>query len=446
MSQHALVELVQSLVPTHVGGDVAADTGGRLNALRREGLREFVRMGIPTTRHEEWKYTNVFPFIGLEYSYLPMQWNAGSSSQTALAAAVEVSSALGTPISIRIVDGSVSVDASQLPVGLDVMELTSDLVESAPDVAAALGAGAPMNANPFVALNTALIESGIVIRLAKGLKVDVPIHISIETTTTQTPVLIAPRILVVAHEGADADIVQSHHASGPSVVLDATVVEFSVAASSNIRFCKIADESETARSITSVTADVHRDASFTSHALSIGGRFVRNDLAVRLCEASSQGFLYGVSLLAENEFADNHTVVDHMVPHCHSEELYKGIYDGSSTGVFNGKIYVRPQAQKTTAYQSNHTLLLSSKAQVQAKPQLEIWADDVKCSHGATMGQVSDEAIFYFRSRGIDKDMAKALLTYAFITEVVEKITLDGLRALLTRRIARKLSAESLIS
>jgi Fe-S cluster assembly protein SufD len=135
-----------------------------------------------------------------------------------------------------------------------------------------------------------------------------------------------------------------------------------------------------------------------------------------------------------------------MVPHCHSEELYKGIYDGSSTGVFNGKIYVRPQAQKTTAYQSNHTLLLSSKAQVQAKPQLEIWADDVKCSHGATMGQVDQEAIFYFRSRGIDEATAKALLTYAFVSEVAEKISLEGLRELVMRRIARRLSAESILA
>ncbi|MBU3698694.1 MAG: Fe-S cluster assembly protein SufD [Candidatus Kapabacteria bacterium] len=445
MSQHALVELVQNLVPAHAGGDVSMGGHGRLSALRQDGLREFVRMGIPTTRHEEWKYTNVFPFIGLDYSYAPMRWDASSASAPAVVSAAEVRDALGQHISIRVLNGIVSVDAPQLPAGLEVIELTPELVESDAGVAAALSAGAPMHANPFVALNTALLESGIVIRLAKGLALELPIHVSIETTSGQQPMLVAPRILVIAHEGAEADIIQSHHASGPSIVLDATVVEFSVAAAANVRYHKIADDSESARSISSVTADVHRDASFTSHALSVGGRFVRNDLAVRLCEPSSQGFLYGVSLLAENEYTDNHTVVDHMLPHCHSEELYKGIYDGTSSGVFNGKIYVRPQAQKTTAYQSNHTLLLSPKAQVQAKPQLEIWADDVKCSHGATMGQVNDEAIFYFRSRGIDKDMAKALLTYAFITEVVEKITLDGLRELLTHRIARKLSAESLL-
>lgn len=443
MSLHPLIELVQShvAVPSRDGSHETVDT--RLGALRGEGLREFVRMGIPTTRHEEWKYTNVFPFIGLDYTYLPMHWM--QATEAAHSESLEIAVALGEHISVRVVNGSIHIDTSALPNGLEIMELSGELVERDEAIARALGSGAPLSSHPFVALNTALLENGIVIRLSKGCRVDRPIHISIETTAS-SPTLITPRLLVIAEEGAEADIVQSHHTSGTSSVLDATVAEFTVAASAHIRFCKIADDTDAARSISSVTADVHRDATFTSYALSIGGRFVRNDLAIRLCEPSSQGFLYGVSLLDENEYTDNHTVVDHMVPHCHSEELYKGIYDGSSTGVFNGKIYVRPQAQKTTAYQSNHTLLLSSKAQVQAKPQLEIWADDVKCSHGATMGQVDEEAIFYFRSRGIDRDTAKALLTYAFITEVVEKLTIDGLRALLTRRIARKLSTEALLS
>ncbi|MFM8770693.1 MAG: Fe-S cluster assembly protein SufD [Candidatus Kapaibacterium sp.] len=445
MSQHSLVELVQSHVAVHADG--AADAShGRLDDLRREGLREFVRMGIPTTRHEEWKYTNVFPFIGQDFTYRPLHWGAPGAETTLPVPVQEIASALAEHISIRIVDGCVVVDSSNVPSGMEILELTPELIERDAAVTSALGGGAPLNSHPFVALNTALLESGIVLRIGKDCRVVVPIHVSIETSDSTTPTLITPRLLVIADQGAEADIVQSHHVAGEATVLDATVVEFVVSAMAHIRYYKIADDADAARSISSVTADVHRDATFTSHALSIGGRFVRSDLALRLCEPSSQGFLYGVSLLAENEYTDNHTVVDHMVPHCHSEELYKGIYDGSSTGVFNGKIYVRPQAQKTTAYQSNHTLLLSSKAQVQAKPQLEIWADDVKCSHGATMGQVDEEAIFYFRSRGIDKDTAKALLTYAFITEVVEKITLDGLRDLLTRRIARKLSTDTLLA
>lgn len=445
MSQHSLVELAQSLVAVHADGTAEAGNG-RLGGLRREGLREFVRMGIPTTRHEEWKYTNVFPFIGQDFTYRPMHWGTTGAETTLPGPVQEIASALGEHISIRISDGRVVVDSSSMPSGVEILELTPELIERDAAVARALGSGAPVNSHPFVALNTALLESGIVLRIGKDCRVEVPIHVSIESSDSSMPTLITPRLLVIAEQGAEADIVQSHHVSGETTVLDATVVEFVVSAMAHIRYYKIADDADAARSISSVTADVHRDATFTSHALSIGGRFVRNDLALRLCEPSSQGFLYGVSLLADQEYTDNHTVVDHMVPHCHSEELYKGIYDGSSTGVFNGKIYVRPQAQKTTAYQSNHTLLLSSKAQVQAKPQLEIWADDVKCSHGATMGQVDEEAIFYFRSRGIDKDTAKALLTYAFITEVVEKIALDGLRELLTRRIARKLSTDTLLA
>jgi Fe-S cluster assembly protein SufD len=178
--------------------------------------------------------------------------------------------------------------------------------------------------------------------------------------------------------------------------------------------------------------------------MNINAGFVRNDAQVRLIGEQSQGFLFGVSVLDGAQYVDNHTVVDHVVPHCHSEELYKGVYNGSSTGVFNGKIFVRPQAQKTTAYQSSHSLLLSGKAQVNAKPQLEIWADDVKCSHGATTGQLNEDAVFYLQARGLERSKAVAMLTNAFAAEVIEKLPHAGLQQHLLLRLADKLGASGL--
>jgi Fe-S cluster assembly protein SufD len=178
--------------------------------------------------------------------------------------------------------------------------------------------------------------------------------------------------------------------------------------------------------------------------VNLAAGFVRNDAQIRLAGQGSQGFLYGVSVLNTNEYVDNHTVVDHMVPHCHSEELYKGVYDDSSMGVFNGKIFVRPQAQKTTAYQSSHSLLLSNKAQVNAKPQLEIWADDVKCSHGATTGQLNEDALYYLQARGIERAKAVSMLTYAFAAEVVDKLPHEELRSYILQRLAEKLGAQDL--
>lgn len=443
MAQHRILELASHALK-HVEGAVAT-ADGHLYRLRREGHDALQRQGIPTPRHEEWKYTNVFPFIGSDFTLAVNRWSREAVATPPCASRDEIAQAIGDHYRIAIVNGVVCDVPSDLQADFEILELTPELVDSDEAVRQHLGTSAPMHGHPFVALNTALLESGIVIRLRRNCTLSRPLHISILTDTSESPIMVAPRILVIAEEGAEADIVQSHHVMGSHLALDVSVCECHVAPAAHVRYHKLVDDADQLRSIATTTAEVHRDGTFTSHAVSIGGKFVRNDLIVRLCEPSSQGFLYGVSLLADHEFTDNHTVVDHMVPHCHSEELYKGIYDGASTGVFNGKIYVRPQAQKTTAYQSNHTLLLSSKAQVQAKPQLEIWADDVKCSHGATMGQVDEEAIFYFRARGIDKDTAKALLTYAFITEVVEKITLDGLRDLLTTRIARKLSAEALL-
>jgi Fe-S cluster assembly protein SufD len=213
---------------------------------------------------------------------------------------------------------------------------------------------------------------------------------------------------------------------------------------SHVSYVKIIDDTPALHHIGHVVASVAHSGTFTAHSINLNAGFIRNDAQIRLAGELSQGFLYGASILDQTQYVDNHTVVDHIVPHCHSEELYKGVYNGSSTGVFNGKIYVRPQAQKTTAYQSSHSLLLSGKAQVNAKPQLEIWADDVKCSHGATTGQLNEDAVFYLQARGIERSKAVSLLTFAFAAEVLDTLPYEELREHLMKRLSVKLGAEGL--
>lgn len=431
-------------VSAHVNGHAA----GPLHTQRKAGLSAFTLQGVPTTRHEEWKYTNVLPFIGLPFS------SDVERPQDPLLTINDVTSsmfglheALEGGWMVTIVNGRFEPGLSTIPMhvpGLKIESLSDELVASDASVQAALGSLAPVDGHPFVAVNTALTQQGVVIRLDADVAIMRTIHVAIVNDVRSHDVLSTPRILVLAGARASAEIVESHHTIGARTALDLSVAECVLGPESAIRYNKIVDDAPTStlKNISSIAASVEHGARFTAFSISLGASFVRNDLLVRLIEPASEAYLYGASVLNGKEYADNHTVVDHTVHHCHSEELYKGLYDGSSTGVFNGKIYVRPQAQKTTAYQSNHTILLSDKAQVNAKPQLEIWADDVKCSHGATSGQLNEEAIFYLRSRGIDADKARALMTYAFVAEVMEHMEHESLRIHCEQRIAAKLGAE----
>ncbi|HLP28399.1 MAG TPA: Fe-S cluster assembly protein SufD [Candidatus Didemnitutus sp.] len=431
-----------------VAKGVNGQASGPLHMQRVAALNAFTKQGIPTTRHEEWKYTNVMPFIGLPFS---SERYEGSIDPLTIDDISQSTSGLHEALEggwmVAIINGRYEPDLSSVPQrvpGLTIEALTDELVATDSAVRTALGSLAPIDRHPFVAVNAALTHHGVVIRLDANITLERTIHIAIVNDVRQGDTLATPRILVLAGARSSVDIVESHHTIGSFTALDISVTECVLHPESAVRYTKIVDAvpNSTLKNISSIAASAEHGSRFTSFAISLGASFVRNDLLVRLIEPASETYLYGASVLGGSEYADNHTVVDHAVHHCHSEELYKGLYDGSSIGVFNGKIFVRPQAQKTTAYQSNHTILLSDKAQVNAKPQLEIWADDVKCSHGATSGQLNEEAIFYLRSRGIDADKARALMTYAFVAEVLEHMDHDALRVHCEQRIAAKLGAE----
>ena len=293
---------------------------------------------------------------------------------------------------------------------------------------------------PFDSLVDAVAEDVEVIRVTKDAS-PFTFHVSLETDTARGDTILAKRVEIIVEAGASAFIVERHSATGDNSALHIVQTHVVAEEGSVVEHVKIIDSNTSLRHVGHTTAEVKAHAKFTSHVHCLNADWVRNDLNVKLVEPNAEAYLYGVSVLNAEQFADNHTVVDHMVPHCHSEELYKGVYDGKSIGVFNGKIFVRPHAQKTTAYQSCKSILVSPRAQVNAKPQLEIWADDVKCSHGATSGQLDEESLFYLQSRGIGYNEARALLTYAHAADVADHITNDDVRTQVERRIAEKLGA-----
>lgn len=437
---HIRVHDAHQRLSSRVNGSVDAP----LHRQRVAALAAFLEQGVPTIRHEEWKYTNVLPFIG--NAFVTGQDAASNVSAQDVSGVLDgLADALDGGWRITCVNGCFDRLLSTIPnhvPGLSISPLTDALIARNPELISVAAALEDAVANPFAAANLSLADHGVVIRVAANTILERPIHIACITDVRSSDLLATPRIVIVADQGSSFDVIESHHTIGSMTALDISVVEVCVAANAHVRYHKVLDDTSALRHIGTTSAEVARDATFTAHTACLGGAFVRNDVSVRLCEPSSQGFLFGVSVLHEQEYADNHTSVDHRVPHCHSEELYKGIYDDSATGVFNGKIYVRPQAQKTTAYQSSHAILLSERAQMNSKPQLEIWADDVKCSHGATTGQLNEDAVFYLQSRGIDAAKARALMTYAFVAEAIERIELPSLRLYLEERIAHKLGAE----
>lgn len=304
-----------------------------------------------------------------------------------------------------------------------VIEVRS-LSESEPS---ALGSLAKSEKDAFIALNSLYFEDGIKINIQKGKKVDAPILLLFVNQSNEGQV-ISPRVLVEVAENAEVTFLEQSISLAGREYFSNTVTEFKVGKNSQVHYNRLQNEGSQAIVVSNFETDIHRDATFTSTVVSLSGGMVRNNLSLRLVESGCEGNMYGLYLLDGKTHVDNHTNVDHTKPHAESNELYKGILADQSRGVFNGKIFVRQDAQKTNAFQQNNNILLSEDAIVNTKPQLEIWADDVKCSHGCTTGQLDEEALFYLQARGIDKVQAKGLLLHAFAGEVLERINDESFR------------------
>jgi len=408
-----------------------------LSQRRREAIARFGELGLPTPRDEDWKYTPLAPITATTFD-VALESDGHEPSEEAIAPFC-----VGAPSWSRLVfvNGRFSAKLSALrplPGGVRVGSLGEALITDAEVVRARLSAaGEPLDA--FAALNAAFWQDGAFVDVPDGVTVEEPIHLLFIAATPGRARIDHPRSLIVLGRESRATVVESYVALGADTYLTNAVTEVAAGASARLDHQKILLESGRAFHVGATRVDQARDSHFASCAVTLGGRLVRNEVHALLGAEGADCRLSGLYVVGGRQHADTHTVIDHASPRATSRQLYKGILDGRARDVFNGRIVVRPGADGTDAHQANKNLLLSDEAEVDSKPQLEIFAADVKCGHGAADGQLPAEAIFYLRSRGLDEAAARALLTYGFAHEVLERIDVAPIRAwlegLLTARL-----------
>jgi Fe-S cluster assembly protein SufD len=416
-----------------------------LSKIRKSAMERFGEMGFPTTRNEEWKFTNVAPITRVPF-------RAAESNPEVWAEGVRGTFAQAGGSRIVFVNGRYASKLSSLgalPKGVQAGGFADILAGTSDSAAAALleqhlARHADYQEEGFVALNTAFLEDGAFLRIPNGVVVEEPIYLLFFSAcgSDGPPAVSHPRSLVVAGRDSQATVVEGYFGLGEGTYFTNAVTEIVAGENAVIEHYKLQQENESAFHVATLQLLQERSSNFTDHSVSLGGALVRNDVNVVLDGEGGECILNGLYLAMGEQHVDNHTKIDHAKPHCSSRELYKGILDGKAAGVFNGGIIVRKDAQKTDAKQSNKNLLLSEDAVINTKPQLQIWADDVRCTHGATIGQIDPDAIFYLRSRGIDQKAARSLLTYAFTNELLGRMKVDALRSRIEAAVMARLSKD----
>jgi len=400
-----------------------------LAALRRRALDRFLDLKFPTVRDEEWKYTRLDPITSTRFAMAARKANGIPSQKQTLNIAMFGEAEC---THLVFVNGRYVPELSLLRAdadGVRVGSLAESLEREAGRVEPHLGRHASPDDQAFVALNTAFLRDGAFIHVPRRKVLREPIHLLFVTAPNgDAPSVSHPRSLIVVEEGSQAAIVENYYSLAGGVYFTNAVTEVVAGPGCVVDHCRLQRESEGAYHVSTLQTHLDRSARFTSHNVTLGGALVRNDVNSVLDGEGAECVLNGLYLATGRQHIDNHTVIDHAKPHCSSREFYKGVLGGASHGVFNGKILVRRDAQKTDAKQTNKNLLLSEEALVDTKPQLEIHADDVKCTHGATIGQLDDDALFYLRSRGIGEEKARSVLVHAFASDVVERIPVEPVR------------------
>jgi len=396
-----------------------------VRALRERGIERFEVLGFPTSKQEEWRFTNIAPIARTTF-HRP----ATGGERAVSRAAVEP---FLYPDLNRLVfiDGRFAPELSQvepLPKGVVAGSLAAALSSHPGLVEPQLGRWAKIEDHPFAALNTGFLSDGAFLHLPRGAVVERPFHLLFLSTVHDEPRVSFPRNLIVAGESSQALLVESYATLGDGRHFTCSVTELEAGPNAVIDHYKVQQESREAFHMALFQIHQERDANVRSHTVTTGGALVRNDTGVVLDGEGGHCTLNGLYVVNGKQLVDNHMRVEHAQPHCDSYELFKGILDDEARAVFSGRIHVHPGAQKTDAKQSNRNLLLSKGALVNSNPQLEIFADDVKCTHGSTVGQLDAEAIFYLRSRGIGEEAARSLLTYAFASDIVERIKVAPVR------------------
>jgi len=391
-----------------------------LRKLRQDGFARFGETGFPTVRDEDWRFTNLSAIAQTPFRLVRNGHRAPSLADIA------PHRIAGAGCELVFVDGRFAPQLSsvgKLPSGVKVASLAAEIAANPGVIEPHLGRYLNIQRDAFAALNSAFVEDGAFIHVPRGVVLESPIHLLFISTAHDTPTVSHPRNLIVAGENSQATIVENYVSLGSGEkALCNTVTELVAGDHSVISHYMVEREDEKAFNVSTLRIQQGRAADIASHSLLVGGALVRNNVHPVLAGEGGECLINGLFVGRNRQHLDNYMLVEHASPHCGSRQFYNGILDGHAHGVFHGRIIVHKDAQKTDAKQTNRNLLLSDTAQIDTKPQLEIYADDVKCTHGATIGQIEENSLFYLRSRGIDEASARRLLLFAFASECLDRM------------------------
>jgi Fe-S cluster assembly protein SufD len=410
-------------------------------ALRQTGHDAFQSAGLPAGRLEDWKYTSLRAISRRAFRRAgPV--SAPTPEELDAAAVAGLDGPRAVFLNGRLEPGLSDLDAGE---GLQIQPLSEAIAEKGHPALTIAGALADATAHPLAALNQAFLGDGVYLGLSRNAAPGRPLYLMFLSSESGDPVVAHPRVIVDAQPGSELVLVEHYAGFGAARNLTNAVTEMRLGASSSIHHYRLQEEADTAFHIGGLHARVDRDARLTSHNLHVGAALARLDLGVNLEKPGAEVVLNGLYFVGGKRHVDNHTRVHHLAPETRSEEVYRGVVDGKAHAVFNGKVVVHPDAQRVDAHQSNKNLLLSRDAEVDTKPELEIYADDVKCSHGATVGQLDRDAMFYLLSRGIPEKVARDMLTFAFAEAVASRMPLAAIRQRIEARIAGALPDVTMI-
>jgi len=421
------------------------DSTAWLNQQRQTAIDVVGENGFPSTRHEAWKYTDV-------RSLLKRNFSVADETSSATLSETQLNEVRYTGLACHeliFVNGHFSADLSSADLnssGGNVCSLASANDENKALIETYINQFARSEKHGFAALNGAFVVDGGFIHVPANVEIELPIHLIFIANSADKSFITHPRNLIVLGDNAKATVIESYVGFDDAEYCTNTVTEIVTGQGSSLEHYKLQQESSKSFHIGYLHAVCKKDSRLDSHSISLGAALTRNDIDTTLAGSGSHVGLNGFYMTGGDQHIDNHTRVDHSVPNTTSDETYRGVLNGKSRAVFNGKVVVHKEAQKTDAQQSNANLLLSNNAEIDTKPELEIYADDVKCTHGATVGQLDENMLFYLRSRAIDESTARSLLTFAFAEEVIKKINLEPVRHRLEHKVAGRLPDASLIT
>nr|WP_321233698.1 Fe-S cluster assembly protein SufD [uncultured Psychroserpens sp.] len=432
------MDLKDKLVSSFMAFENTVDVDAAVHDVRSEALKSFEDKGFPSKRDEAWKYTSLNSVLKHDYSVFPKQENALEYSDVKKYFIHDIDS-----YKIVFIDGKYSSHLSQTTHdGIDVCLMSSALSKPKYQLIIENYFNKAATKDGLSSLNTAFSQEGAYVHIPKNKIVEKPIQIIHFSTGNESALMLQPRNLIVVDENSHVQIMERHQSLTDNPVLTNSVTEIFTNKRAIVDYYKLQNDKPTASLIDHTFIKQKRESHASVHTFSFGGQLTRNNLNFYQEGERIDSTLKGVTIIGEKQHVDHNTLVHHIEPNCESHQDYKGIFSDKSTGVFNGKVVVDKIAQKTNAFQANNNILLSDKASINTKPQLEIFADDVKCSHGCTIGQLDDSAMFYMRSRGIPEKEAKALLMFAFSNNVLDSVKIPEIKQRITKIIATKLGVD----